>query len=487
MLTATIALVATGFVAGVAGSWSPCGLSVVDTIARSAAARWTRMWASVAFAGGALSGGALLFGVLGALGRLAGGGGHGSLVAAAVVAAAAAVGDGGGAAVRPQIRRQVPEPWRRLMPLPLALAAYGVLLGLAFTTFVLSFAAWAVAAISVAVGDPRVGIAIGLAFGAGRALPVLVLVAARSGESLAERPSLLRRCRLAAACALALSAFTLAGEAAAATRIADDARDPSTAGSALVWESSAGAVLVRTAEERQPRPEDRVVIPGRDPAVGGSLLAWRAGADVVIVRAADLSFVARFSLPGAEALAVSDRWIVFRRRTPARSELVLLPVDGSAGERVLAAARAPAQLGRPALDGDRVVFHVSLRRESRIVVVDLAEQRRSVVRRSRTDQLTQPSLLGHALLYVRQTETRQRLVLARLGARRERVVYSIATASRRDAGFEPGHSHKTLTPRIRRPARVYLWTTALSARYAYATLVPVRAALGPPRLIRIPR
>ena len=39
------------------------------------------------------------------------------------------------------------------MPVPLAAGLYGVLLGLGFTTFILSFAVWALAGISVALGD----------------------------------------------------------------------------------------------------------------------------------------------------------------------------------------------------------------------------------------------------------------------------------------------------------------------------------------------
>ncbi len=75
----------------------------------------------------------------------------------------------------PQIRRQLPEHWRRSMPMPLAAALYGGLLGLGFTTFVLTFGVWAVAAISFAVGDPATGVVIGLAFGVGRALPIVAL------------------------------------------------------------------------------------------------------------------------------------------------------------------------------------------------------------------------------------------------------------------------------------------------------------------------
>ena len=47
------------------------------------------------------------------------------------------------------------------MPMPLAAALYGVLLGLGFTTFVLSFGVWALAGVSLAVGDPSLGLLLG--------------------------------------------------------------------------------------------------------------------------------------------------------------------------------------------------------------------------------------------------------------------------------------------------------------------------------------
>ena len=45
------------------------------------------------------------------------------------------------------------------LPLPLAAGLYGVLLGLGFTTFVLTFAVWALAGVSLALGDPALGLA----------------------------------------------------------------------------------------------------------------------------------------------------------------------------------------------------------------------------------------------------------------------------------------------------------------------------------------
>ena len=65
----------------------------------------------------------------------------------------------------PQVRRQLPEHWRRVMPMPVAAGLYGVLLGLGFTTFVLTFGVFALAGIALAVGEPAVGVAVGLAFG----------------------------------------------------------------------------------------------------------------------------------------------------------------------------------------------------------------------------------------------------------------------------------------------------------------------------------
>src|ERR671939_313757 len=149
MLTLVLAVAA--FAAGVTGAWSPCGFSMVDTLAPHAYSERVR-----------------------------------TTVLAGAVALAAAAGEARGARIVPQVRRQVPESWRRRMPLPLAAGLYGVLLGLGFTTFVLSFATYALAAACLAAGDPWVGAVVGLAFGAGRALPV-ILIAPRVDRPAGQR------------------------------------------------------------------------------------------------------------------------------------------------------------------------------------------------------------------------------------------------------------------------------------------------------------
>src|SRR5438132_7721799 len=92
-----------------------------------------RGFAGSAFAAGLAIGAALVFGSLGALGAAL----HPrtAFVVAAVIAAAAALVDLAGLRVRPQVRFQVPERWRRAMPLPQALFLY-VLLGMGVTTLV---------------------------------------------------------------------------------------------------------------------------------------------------------------------------------------------------------------------------------------------------------------------------------------------------------------------------------------------------------------
>jgi hypothetical protein len=204
-------LVLAAAAAGVTGTWSPCGFSMVETLAPAgyAGRLRTSLVSCATFAAGALAGGAITFGGLALLGQALG---ASAPVAAAVVALAAAVGEARGARIVPQVRRQVPESWRRRMPVPLAAGLYGVLLGLGFTTFILTFAVWALAGISVALGDPALGVAIGLAFGAGRLLPVVVLAPAGGGSlhaTMAERPRILRSLRAVDALAMAACALAL--------------------------------------------------------------------------------------------------------------------------------------------------------------------------------------------------------------------------------------------------------------------------------------
>lgn len=501
MLTLGVTLAAAAFLGGLTGTWSPCGFSSIETIGTMPARRRAIAATCVTFSAGALIGGAAMFGSLALAGTvLPGTGGVVAVGAAVFVVLMAAVAELRAVRIAPQIRRQVPEPWRRSLPLPLAAALYGVLLGFGFATFVLTFALWALAAVTLALGDPAVGVVVGLAFGAGRALPVAVIapllnrpLGRRLAESMAERPALLRGFRFADGLALLGCAAALAGaEASAATKVAQSASDPSTAAGLLAWQGRTAGVLE---EPREPPSVGAAhhlsgltrILPGGDPALGGSLLAWRQGRQILIVNSKTFASVARFSVPNANALAVSDRWLVYRGGgSNGGDRLAARPVATPVREQTIASTAPPAQLGRPALDGNRLVFHVAGLRESQIVAVDLLSGRKRVLRSSRLDQLTNPAVFGRRLLYVRQSNTRQMLELGPLTSGPDRLLLSAASTSLRDVGHEPGYSPVTRTPPPTKPAADTFWTTALSPRYAYLTLLPVARA-AKPSIVRLRR
>lgn len=498
-----IVLGVAALLAGMTGSWSPCGLSMVATLgpAGHRGGRWATLAACAAFVPGALAGGLLTFGSL-ALAGAALGGGTIALGLAAGALLVAALLDARGARVVPQIRRQVPEHWRRVLPLPLAAGLYGVLLGMGFTTFVLSFAVPALAAVALALGDPVVGLVLGLGFGAGRALPIVVLAplastraGARASELMAERPAILRGLRIADALALGVLAAVLGAEgvdaAFAVAVVARGATDPTLAGSLLAWQApGAGAHLLSGGRE--------LPVQGSHPALGGPHLATRVGAAVRVLRWADGGELATLPGPaGSGPLAVSARWLVVRSSSAAGDVLEAISLaDGS--RRTVAQAAAPSQLGRPALDGDRLVFHRAGRGGSELREIDLRSGAARTLRRAHGGVVLNPALDAGRLLYVHATSERQRLLLGgreRAGAA-DRRLYEIPPTARRDAGHEPGRGrHRAGYPGRRppplweRPARGVtrsLWTTALGARGAYvARLSHAGDGTADPLLLRV--
>jgi hypothetical protein len=491
VLTAAV-LALTALVAGITGAWSPCGFSMVETLGSAAprvGARVIRA-ASATFALAALAGGAATFGLLGAIGALLGtGGGDGLRLAAAIaIALLAALGEALGVRVVPQIRRQVPEPWRRVMPLPLAAGLYGILLGLGFTTFVLTLAVWALAGISVALGSPAAGLIIGIGFGLGRALPVVVMAPryATLGERLeirmAEQPRLLRRLRLADAALLAVLATALitTGTASAArlVHVAGGATDPTYAQGALAFKQLDGHALIEQGRTRTRLAADNV-------AIGGPYLAVRTGQVIVVRERASGTPVAQVNVQRASQLAVSSHWLVWRELGPGGGDRLLavsLPQLGR--PRVVAGGRARVQIGRPALSRDRLVFAVSTAHSSRLIARNLATGASSTVRSSTLTQLSQPALRNGRLLYVEASYCSQRLIIMRLHApHRPRVLLRIGSTAPRDAGHDPGFttqgSEPSRCPRgTPRRTDTLLWSTALAPGAAFVTLLRPSAGDG---------
>jgi hypothetical protein len=493
---AAVTLALAGLLAGVAGTWSPCGFSMVDTLGPRghAGARRRTVAACAAFALGAPLGGAITFGGLAALGALAQRGGAAIALAAAIAVGAAAL-DAAGVRVAPQLRRQVPESWRRVLPLPLAGLLYGVLLGLGFTTYVLSFALPALAAVSVAVAGVELGLVLGVAFGVGRALPIVVLaplaeseLGARAITAMAERPALLRGARLANALALLAVAAGLAGSdarAAGVDRVAAPATDPSADAGAVAWSvPGRGSALAQLGAITP--------VPGDDAALGAGRLAYRGADGTVTIVDRATGAVSTVAAPGADALAISARWLAWRAPGPDRI-LVADLGDPAAAPRVVAEVPAPGTLSRPALDGDGLAWAAATRRGSAIRALDLAAPGAQplVLRRGgRGAVLSSPALHGGALLWIRTTTLRQQLLIApaRPGAR-SRALLRLRGVAARDGGRGHGHTGQGRRPEDRHgpvaPARYVLHATALDDGAAYVTRL--RRTDGRPDVVRVPR
>jgi hypothetical protein len=436
-----------------------------------------RRRAGAAFAAGLVLGAAAVFATLAAVGAALGG--RVVLIVALAIGGAAVVSDALGLRVRPQIHLQVPEPWRRTMPLERALFLYGLLLGTGLTTYVPATAAWALPVLSLALGSLAAALAIAAGFAVGRALPVLVL-AARGGETLlAERPQGLRLLRVLAAAALLCA--LVAGRVEAAGTVAANANDPSVTGTDLVWhEPGIGGFLRRAGTAAQQ-------LPGDNPAVGATFVAWHVGPLVTLADRTTLAPVLEDTIPGVQKLAVSRSWLAYRTPT----EIHVRPVTETGPGATVVKVSQPATLGRPALGVDLVALHRAGRDSSWIIAVNAISGTRLTLRFSRDDQLLNPSLLGGQLLYVRSSRCAQQLMLGRARGGRDRVLYEIGPLAGQDAGHERRHTRQgehLPCPHRPRPTSKVLWTTALSPTRAYVTVLkPAAGGRTVPTLLAVAR
>jgi len=418
-----IALVSAGLLIGATGTWSPCGFSMIETIGPigHTGGQPTTLAACATFLPGALVGAVFTFGGISLIGAaIPGEAGWVSYTVAGVVALLAAIAEARGKRISPQIRRQLPEHWRRIMPMPVAAALYGVLLGLGFTTFVLTFGVWALAGISLALGEPLAGLAIGIGFGVGRAIPIVALApfAARSfGRKaitmMAERPELYRAIRFGDALALvaAAAALVFVGTAQADVKLVKGASDPSVSGPSLAYAKGSGDRAFVS------EGQDATVLPGTDPSISRDFAAVLDGTTVRILDRPDLTEIASFNAQGVDAVAVSDTWIAYRTRLNGRDRIFVRDLDGAGqpgNAKKIAAAGSPDQLSLPGLDGASLVYAVQTTKRSRIVKTGLNQMRRDVVVKSNLSLLSNPSVRGEKMLYSRGTRSGWELRIKKL-------------------------------------------------------------------------
>jgi hypothetical protein len=309
--------------------------------------------------------------------------------------------------------------------MPLAAFLYGILLGLGFTTFVLTFGVWALAGISLALGEPAAGLLIGAAFGVGRALPVVALAptadgrfGARALATMAERPGIYRGFRLGDAVALLAAAGALVAaqpDEAGAARVASGATDPSAFADDLVFELPGGRGILR-------RAGSDLELPGTDPAVGGPYVAVIVGDSIRLLDRAGLAPVAEVEAKGADAVAVSAAWLLYRARGSDGTDLIkvrsIADPELIGPARTLARAAPPRQLSRPSVDQSVAVFGVAGRGGSRIVKRWLGEGRGGwTLISSRTELLFNPAINGRSVAYVRSGRGGSQVRIKRRGRR----------------------------------------------------------------------
>jgi hypothetical protein len=441
--------------------------------------------AESAFAIGLAAGASLVFGVLGLAGAALHPG-RAAIAAVACLAIAAAAIDAAGRRVWPQIRFQVPEGWRRTMPLPRALFLYGVLLGTGLTTYLPAATAWALLPLALVIGNVTGALAIALGLAVGRGLPVLVLAWRGEETVIAERPRALRVVRALAAVSLVLGlAALVAGTVRAATTVATPAVDPSVAATDVAWQQPGVGGFLSRAGQVEP-------LPGTHPAIGGTLVAWYIGATITVASRDTLTSVVELNVPGVQSLAVSDQWLVERvERVDTGTQIVVQSLADTTRSTVIASSKRPGQLGRPTLSGNLVLFHRATASGSWITAYDIATGNRRKLRTSEDAQLLNPSLLGKKLLYVRASRCGQELRAGPLGTGRERVLYRLPPLAGQDRGHERGHTgqgERLPCPYPPKPTTRILWTTALAGGFAYVTVLrPVRGGGTVPALLRIAR
>jgi hypothetical protein len=186
-----VGLLGTAVVAGVRGTWSPCGLSMVSAINPfTEASRGHRYALTCAwFVAGAVLGGLGTGAVAAGLALLVGPFGASAPAVVLVVALLATLvclgSDAGVRALRlPLLPRQVDEAWLDTYRRWIYAAGFGVQIGAGLTTYVMTAATYLLVVLAVLVGSWQWALGACALFGLVRGLAVLLTAGARSPQAL---------------------------------------------------------------------------------------------------------------------------------------------------------------------------------------------------------------------------------------------------------------------------------------------------------------
>jgi cytochrome c biogenesis protein CcdA len=384
--------------------------------------------ALIAFTLGAVCTSLVVGAVLGLTGSLLGA--ERAVLVVAAVALAASAREAGVLHIRlPQSRRQVPERWRAVLPLPVWSFGYGAGLGAGVATFQPFATFWIACAAAVALARPLAAAVCFSFYGLGRALMVAWPRrrnedATAAVERLVQHRRTLGRANAAAlvACAALLAAPT----AGAAPVSLGPGLDPSTSGAVLARAeivSGISRVLIELPSEAA------VVIPdAASPSLDGNLVAyvdaegirvvdWRTGGQVAQVTGA-------VSKP-----ALNWPLLAYRRLDADYERLIVADLD--AGTARTAVRVPPAEeLGRPSLQGGYVAWHQAGSWGSRVALRNLSTWRRSIVAQSEIYLLAHPAVTAWRIVWIEQRSGRAHLRMRWLAYPKVHTLWSLRRRSR---------------------------------------------------------
>jgi hypothetical protein len=215
------------------------------------------------------------------------------------------------------------------------------------------------------------------------------------------------------------------------------------------------------------RGQKTIHLPGREPAIGGRLAVVRVGDGLEILRRNDRRPLSHLDLQSVWASAISGRWVVFAQSGNHHDVLRARRLNHGRPKgpsHVVVRVGHPTRLGHPGLDGRTLVYAVSRPRSSIIAWRQLGTGRGGVIARARRGLVCCPAVSRGQVVYVHASRRRessqatfapplvQRVMLGGVGSRRAHPIYT------------------------RRSPHGTLFSTALSARRAYVTVLHRRSA-----------
>lgn len=328
---------------------------------------------------------------------------------AAALAALGALRESGVLRIRfPDLRRQVPEPWRREKPLAFWSAGYGVILGSGFGTFQPVATFWVVCAGAVALGRPLVAALCLAPFGLGRA----IMVAFPGDDPLRPLAAAHRLLRPVNAAVLAAAALLLvASVASSAPAFSTGQRDPSVSREVIAYtDARDGATDVVVLASGAPP----VVFPGgRLPSLAGDVLAYVDDAGIRVVLWRTGQEVGRVT-GRVDKPALSGPRLAYVETIGSRQRLLVRNLTTNV-VRIIARVGPAIDLGRPALLGQIIAWHESGGDRNHVLLRSLAGGRTWIIASgSRSGLQANPALSAGYIAWVEGRAERSSVLIRKL-------------------------------------------------------------------------